>query len=48
MGYVIVPRQRIAQLTCTQQGAFLDGDDDACSREQATNWLLDKLAASLE
>ena len=35
-------------LTITEQGAFLDGYDDAGSREQGTGWLLDKLAASLE
>ena len=35
------------KLTFTEQGVFLDGYDDAGSREQGTRWLLDKLAASL-
>ena len=34
-------------LIITEQGAFLDGYDDAGSREQGTRWLLDKLEASL-
>jgi uncharacterized protein YndB with AHSA1/START domain len=34
-------------LTVTEQGAFLDGYDDAGSREQGTNHLLDALGASL-
>jgi uncharacterized protein YndB with AHSA1/START domain len=34
-------------LIITEQGAFLDGYDDAGSREQGTRWLLDKLDASL-
>ena len=35
------------RLTVTEQGVFLDGYDDAGSREHGTNWLLDKLGASL-
>jgi uncharacterized protein YndB with AHSA1/START domain len=35
------------QLVFTEQGAFLDGYDDAGSREHGTGWLLDKLGASL-
>ncbi len=31
----------------TEQGAFLDGYDDAGSREQGTGFLLDRLGASL-
>ncbi len=31
----------------TEQGAFLDGYDDAGSREHGTGFLLDKLGASL-
>jgi hypothetical protein len=31
----------------TEQGAFLDGYDDAGSRERGTNQLLDMLGASL-
>jgi uncharacterized protein YndB with AHSA1/START domain len=34
-------------LTVTEQGAFLDGYDDAGSREQGTGHLLDALGASL-
>ena len=35
------------ELTITEQGAFLDGYDDAGSREQGTGFLLDALGASL-
>ncbi len=35
-------------LTVTEQGAFLDGYDDAGSREQGTNYLLDAIGASLQ
>ncbi|WP_309088599.1 SRPBCC family protein [Phenylobacterium sp.] len=35
------------RLVMTEQGAFLDGYDDAGSREEGTRWLLDKLAAAL-
>jgi hypothetical protein len=31
----------------TEQGAFLDGYDDAGSRERGTGFLLDSLGASL-
>jgi hypothetical protein len=34
-------------LTVTEQGAFLDGYDDAGSREQGTAHLLDALGGSL-
>jgi uncharacterized protein YndB with AHSA1/START domain len=34
-------------LKVTEQGAFLDGYDDAGSREQGTGFLLDALGASL-
>jgi uncharacterized protein YndB with AHSA1/START domain len=34
-------------LVFTEQGVYLDGYDDAGSREQGTNFLLDKLGASL-
>ena len=34
-------------LVMTEQGAFLDGYDDAGSRERGTNFLLDALGASL-
>jgi uncharacterized protein YndB with AHSA1/START domain len=36
-----------SRLTVTEQGAFLDGYDDAGSRERGTGWLLDQLGASL-
>ena len=36
------------RLTITEQGAFLDGYDDAGSREQGTRWLLEQLGASLQ
>jgi hypothetical protein len=35
------------RLMVTEQGAFLDGYDDAGSREQGTGFLLDALGASL-
>jgi uncharacterized protein YndB with AHSA1/START domain len=36
------------RLTVTEQGAFLDGYDDAGSRERGTGWLMDKLGATLQ
>ncbi|MGA7198156.1 hypothetical protein [Roseiarcus sp.] len=36
-----------ATLKVTEQGAFLDGYDDAGSRESGTGFLLEKLGASL-
>lgn len=35
------------RLVVTEQGAFLDGYDDAGSREQGTGFLLDQLGKSL-
>jgi uncharacterized protein YndB with AHSA1/START domain len=35
-------------LTLTEYGAYLDGYDDAGSREHGTSWLMDKLGESLE
>lgn len=35
-------------LVLTEQGVFLDGYDDAGSREEGTRWLLGKLDVSLE
>jgi hypothetical protein len=35
-------------LKVSEQGAFLDGYDDAGSREQGTGFLLDALGASLK
>jgi uncharacterized protein YndB with AHSA1/START domain len=37
-----------ARITVTEQGAFLDGYDDAGSRERGTGALMDALAKSLE
>jgi len=39
--------ERLTMLLVDEQGAFLDGYDDAGSREQGTGELLDKLGASL-
>ena len=36
------------RLIVDERGAFLDGYDDAGSREHGTNWLLDKLGESLK
>ena len=36
------------RLVMTEQGAFLDGHDDAGSRERGTNFLLDALGNSLK
>jgi uncharacterized protein YndB with AHSA1/START domain len=36
------------RLVMTEQGAFLDGHDDAGSRERGSNFLLDALGASLQ
>jgi len=36
------------RLVMTEQGAFLDGYDDAGSRERGTNHLLDALGKSLK
>jgi len=44
----IVPAGAGARLVLTEQGAFLDGYDDAGSREHGTGLLLGRLAASLK
>ncbi|MGA7656934.1 MAG: SRPBCC family protein, partial [Methylocella sp.] len=36
------------RLVVTEQGSFLDGYDDAGSRERGTGFLLDRLGASLQ
>jgi hypothetical protein len=36
------------RLVMTEQGAFLDGYDDAGSREHGSNFLLDALGVSLQ
>jgi uncharacterized protein YndB with AHSA1/START domain len=44
----IRPEGAGTHLTFTEQGVFLDGYDDAGSRERGTRDLLDKLGASLQ
>jgi uncharacterized protein YndB with AHSA1/START domain len=41
------PHGKGARLTFTEQGAFLDGYDDAGSRQRGTEKLLDQLGAAL-
>ena len=36
------------KLILTEQGAYLDGYDDAGSREHGTNYLIDKMGATLQ
>jgi uncharacterized protein YndB with AHSA1/START domain len=43
----LAPAGKGTRLTITEQGAFLDGYDDAGSREQGTAALLEQLAAAL-
>jgi uncharacterized protein YndB with AHSA1/START domain len=43
----IVPDAKGTRLVITEAGAFFGSQDDATSREQGTNWLTDKLGASL-
>jgi uncharacterized protein YndB with AHSA1/START domain len=45
--FQLKPDGRGTKLMITEQGAFLDGYDDAGSRERGTNFLLDRLGASL-
>jgi uncharacterized protein YndB with AHSA1/START domain len=42
------PKGRGTRLVVTEQGTFLDGYDDAGSREKGTGFLLDQLGASLQ
>jgi uncharacterized protein YndB with AHSA1/START domain len=42
------PDASATRMLFTEQVVFLDGYDDAGSRERGTHWLLDKLGASLE
>jgi uncharacterized protein YndB with AHSA1/START domain len=44
----IKPEGKGARLTITEQGAFLDGYDDAGSRERGTRELIERMAASLD
>jgi uncharacterized protein YndB with AHSA1/START domain len=46
--FELKPEDSGTRLTLTEQGAFLDGYDDAGSREHGTNILLDRLGASLQ
>lgn len=41
------PNGEGTRLVMTEQGAFLDGYDDAGSREEGTRWLLEKLGQAL-
>ena len=43
----IVPEPKGARLVITEAGAFFGSQADASSREHGTNWLIDKLGASL-
>jgi uncharacterized protein YndB with AHSA1/START domain len=43
-----VPKGKGTTLKVTEQGVFLDGYDDAGSREKGTGWLLDRMAESLK
>jgi uncharacterized protein YndB with AHSA1/START domain len=45
--FEIKPSGTNTHLVLTEQGAFLDGYDDAGSREQGSNFLLDALGKSL-
>lgn len=42
------PTKKGTHLIVTEQGVFLDGYDDAGSRENGTGWLLDKMVESLK
>jgi uncharacterized protein YndB with AHSA1/START domain len=44
----LAPAGKGTRLKVTEQGAFLDGYDDAESREHGTGLLLDRLGASLQ
>jgi uncharacterized protein YndB with AHSA1/START domain len=44
----LAPAGKGTRLKITEQGAFLDGYDDAGSREHGTGLLLDRLGASLQ
>ncbi len=44
----LTPASAGTRLVITEQGVFLDGYDDAGSRERGTGSLLERLAASLE
>jgi uncharacterized protein YndB with AHSA1/START domain len=44
----IIPDAGGTKLVLTEYGDYLDGYDDAGSREHGTNWLIDTLGKSLE
>ena len=44
----IIPDAGGTRLVLTEYGDYLDGYDDAGSREHGTNWLIDTLGKSLE
>lgn len=48
VGTTARPGQRGTRLIVTEQGAFLDGHDDAGSRERGTAQLLEALGRSLQ
>jgi uncharacterized protein YndB with AHSA1/START domain len=43
----LTPRGAGTHLSLTEYGVFFDGYDGAASREEGTNWLLDKVGQSL-
>jgi uncharacterized protein YndB with AHSA1/START domain len=46
--FELKPTETGTQLLMTEQGAFLDGHDDAGSRERGSNFLIDALGKSLQ
>jgi uncharacterized protein YndB with AHSA1/START domain len=44
----IIPQSGGTKLVLTEYGDYLDGYDDAGSREHGTNWLIDTLGKSIE
>jgi hypothetical protein len=44
----LMPENGGTKLVLTEYGDYLDGYDDAGSREHGTNWLIDTLGKSLE
>jgi uncharacterized protein YndB with AHSA1/START domain len=44
----IIPEGQGSKLVLTEYGDYLDGYDDAGSREHGTNWLMDNLGKSLD
>jgi uncharacterized protein YndB with AHSA1/START domain len=44
----LTPEAGGTRVVVVEHGAFLDGYEDGGAREHGTNWLLDKLGASLQ